>query len=107
MVTCHEARGLRDRFSATSRQAPANLAAALEELFSASAKGVAAVNASKLKTVSHAMDSRAQAPSTQSGHDELAPTPIRKLGVGDDPVSLRTLMVLALNDEGAVYSFAT
>ena len=99
-VMRQEARGLRKSFSAANFEALANFTSALERLFTALAKDVGAINGSTLKTVSHAIDFLAQAASSNSGHDELARTPIRMLAVDDDPVCLRTLMMLASTHNG-------
>jgi PAS domain S-box-containing protein len=99
-VMRQEARGLRESFSAANFQALANFASALERLFTALAKDVGAVNGSTLKTVSHAIDFLTRAASSNSGHDEMARTPIRMLAVDDDPVCLCTLMMLASNNNG-------
>ncbi|MGO8928892.1 MAG: response regulator [Limisphaerales bacterium] len=99
-VMRQEARSLRETFSGADFKALANFASALERLFNALAKDVGAVNGSTLKTVSHAIDFLAQAASSNSGHDEMARTPIRMLAVDDDPVCLRTLMMLASKNNG-------
>src|ERR1035437_5249797 len=95
-----EARGLRESFSAANSGAVTNFAPALERLFTALAKDVGGINGSTLKTVSHAMDFLVKAASAKSGRDELALAPIRIIAVDDDPVCLRTLMMLASNNNG-------
>ena len=99
-VMRQEARRLRKTFSAANFEALANFTFALERLFTGLSKDVGAVNGSTLKTVSHAIDFLAQAASSNSGHDEMERTPIRMLAVDDDPVCLRTLMMLASNNNG-------
>src|ERR1039458_8409992 len=99
-VMRQEARRLRNTFSAANFEALAILTFALERLFTSLSKDVGAVNGSTLKTVSHAIDFLVQAASSDSGHDEMERTPIRMLAVDDDPVCLRTLMMLGSNNKG-------
>src|ERR1035441_9637582 len=95
-----EARRLRNTLSAANFEALAILTFALERLFTGLSKDVGAVNGSALKKVSHAIDFLVQAASSDSGHDEMERTPIRMLAVDDDPVCLRTLMMLGSNNKG-------
>ena len=95
-----EARNLREAFAAANFEALAIFASALERLFTALSKDVGGVNGSTLKTVSHAMDLLRRAASLSSRHLEMAHTPIRMLAVDDDPVCLRTLMMLASKNNG-------
>jgi len=99
-VMRQEARGLRETLSAAKFGALANFTSALERWFTALAKDVDAINGSTLKTVSHAIDFLTRAASSNSGHEEMARTPIRMLAVDDDPVCRRTLTVLDSNNNG-------
>ena len=99
-VMRQEVRGLRSTFSAANFEALANFAMALERLFNVLATDVGALNVSTLKTISHAVDFLTQTASSNLGHEEMARTPIRMLAVDDDPVCLRTLMLLASNNKG-------
>ena len=99
-VMRREARSLRESFSAANFEALANLTSALERLFTALEKDMGAINGSTLKTVSHAIDFLTRAASSNSVRDEMARTPIRMLAVDDDPVCLRTLMMLASKNNG-------
>ena len=98
-VMRQEALRLRNSFSAGNSEVLANFTSALERLFTALSKDVEAVNASTLRTVSHAMDFLTQAASATSGREEIEATPMRMLAVDDDAVCLRMLR-LALSTNG-------
>ena len=98
-VMRQDARRLHNTFSAANSEALAVFTSALERLFKALSKDVGAVNGSTLKTVSYAIDFLVQAASSDAGHDQMERSPIRMLAVDDDPVCLRTLMMLASNNK--------
>ncbi len=98
-VMREETRRLRNRFSAANLESLATLTSALERLFTGLSRDLEAVNVSTLKTVCHAMDFLLLAASSESAHDEMMGRPIRMLAVDNDPVCLRTLMMLTANNK--------
>ena len=98
-VMREETRRLRNALSAANFEALATLTSALDRLFTGLSRDVEAVNVSTLKTICHATDFMLLALSSRSGREEMGRTPIRVLAVDDDPVCLRTMSLLAVNNK--------